>query len=435
MEWKRTMARMSSLLGRWTSARVLLVAIAASVATSSCGSAEEPGEAAQVPESPQAEAVSQKLSISGVVAYAGMGSPRFKGDGGPASEAGMYQPTGVAVDIQGNVYISTDHRVRRVDGVTGVITTMAGTGKNRTGGDGGPAAEATLAEPKGLVLDGVGNLFIVENGGSRVRRVDGSTGVITTVAGGGFGNPREKIFGDGKQATEAFLKNPDDIAVDNRGSLYIATDNRIRKVDATTGVIATVAGTGERGLEGDGGPATSAGLAEPKAVEVDNQGNILIVDSENHRIRKVEAATGIMTTLAGIGKHYERTSYAYQGLATINSPEYDASRAAASGAGYAGDGGPANQAMLQTPSAIGLDGAGNIFIGDGGVRVRKVDAATGVITTVAAGDTETTAFEGKIQVLTTSIGAIVSMAVSDQGDLFLADFKKNLVHKIATVAP
>ncbi len=426
---------MLGILERWTGVRVWLVAITACVVTASCGGADDPGEASQVSDASVAEAVSQEPAASEILTYAGTGDPRFQGDGGPANQAGMFQPTGVAVDAQGNVYISTDHRVRKVDGATGVITTVVGTGSNRTGGDGGPASEATLAEPKGLVLDGAGNLFIVENGAGRVRRVDGSTGVITTFAGGGFGNPLEKTFGDGKQATEAFLKNPDDIAADSVGSLYIATDNRIRKIEASTGIIDTVAGTGERGLEGDGGPATSAGLAEPKGVAVDNQGNILIVDSENHRIRRVEAGTGIMTTLAGIGKHYERTSYAYQGLATINSPEYDASRAAASGAGYAGDGGPADQAMLQTPSAIGLDGAGNIFVADGGVRVRKVDAATGVITTVAAGETETTARTGKVQVLTISIGSIVSMAVSDQGDLFLVDFKKNLVHKIAAAAP
>ncbi len=407
-----------------------LTAIAVLIACGADDQADGVGQPAAEPGSQPKAADATQPRLTGITTYAGSGSPRFSGDGGPAIEAGFNAPTGVALDGEANLYIGGGKRVRKVDASSGLISTVAGSGGSLTLGDGGPALEAGLREPRGLAVDGSGNLLIVDNGTGRIRKVNAASGVITTVAGGGAGDPLEKIFGDGGPATEALVKLPYDVAMDSEGNLYIATDNRIRKVNAATGIIDTIAGSGHRGVEGDGGPATSAMMAEPVSVALDDQGNIYIVDSENHRIRRVDAATGIMTTVAGIGKHYERTSYAYQGL---DPSLYDRSAAPATGFGYAGDGGPADQALLQTPSAIGLDRGGNIFIADGNVRVRRIDAATGVITTVVAAEAETTIRTGKVEVLTTTLGEVVAIVINDQGELFLADKKNNVVHKVSAL--
>ncbi len=426
-------ARNASLRSRsWLDHLVLWLARLTAVAMlTACGASEKTGSAEDsAGPAPAAAEVSQPTGAPAVVTtYAGSGSPMFKGDGGPATEAGFFAPTGVAVDGEGNLYISSDKRVRKVDAATGIISTVVGSGSSLTLGDGGAALEAGLREPRGLEVDGLGNLFITDNGTGRIRRVDAATGVITTVAGGGEGNIREKILGDGGLATEALVKPPDDVAVDSAGNLYIATDNRIRKVDGATGIIDTIAGTGDRGVEGDGGPATNATMAEPVSVVLDNQRNIFIVDSENHRIRRVDAATGIMTTVAGIGKHYERNENVYAGLAVGG--HYDSTNAPATGAGYAGDGGPASQAMLQRPSGIDVDSEGNLFIADGTILVRRIDAGSGTITTVVAGEVERTARAGKVQVLTSTLREIVSVAVNDAGEIFLADYKSNLVHKVS----
>ena len=409
---------------------VCFIQMTAIAVFAACGSAEKPMQTEGSTDSASASAqASQPASLPPEIAvYAGTGSPKFKGDGGPAKEAGFFSPTGVAVDDSGNVYISTGNRIRKVDAVTSVITTFAGTGGNRYEGDGGPATEGSMAEPEKLRFDKDGNLFVVEKGSNRIRRIDAVTGIITTVAGGGVGNPMKKIFGDGGPATDAFVRFPEDVAFDGEGNLYIATDNRIRKVDAVTGTINTVVGTGDRGVEGDGGPATSAKVAEAVGLSLDEQGNIYIVDSENHRIRKVDSATGIITTLAGVGTHYERTNYANLGLPAT----YDRSSAPATGFGYAGDGGPASKALLQTPTAITLDQSGNVIFVDGGVRIRMIDAATSVITTIAAAESETKVSTGKVQVVTTIFGDIVAIAINDEGDLFLADKKRNVVHRISS---
>ncbi len=410
--------------GVWAISLAVLAVVAA------CGAAEDTA-AIDSPIEPVPAAAPQEASaaVGEIITYVGTGSPQFAGDGGPAGAAGMYAPSGVAIDRDGNLFIAADKRVRRVDAATGIITTIAGRGTSRNLGDGGPALEAGFRETRGVAVDGAGNVFIADNGSGRVRRIDAVTGIVTTAAGGGAGDPRAKIFGDGGPATEALVKQPDDVAVDANGNLYIATDNRIRKVDAASGKIDTIAGTGERGVEGDGGPATSAYFAEPVSVAVDEQGNMFIADKENHRIRKVDASSGIMTTVAGFGKHYERTAMSYRGNVGNN---YDYSASATSGAGYSGDGGPAVEAMLSLPSGITLAPDGSLYIADGNVRVRKIAAGTGIITTVAADEYESTQDSGKVAVHTDVIGQIVSIVINSQGELFLADSKKNLVHRVAT---
>jgi sugar lactone lactonase YvrE len=198
-------------------------------------------------------------------------------------------------DAAGNLLIvdTRNHGIRRVDAATGVITTVAGTGVQGFGGDGGPATAATLNFPQQVVADAAGNLFIAESGNNRVRRVDAATGVITTVAGTGDWG----YGGDGGPAAAATLAWPTGVAVDATGNLLIAEygNSRVRRVDAATGIITTVAGTGIPGHGGDGGPATSATLDTPHAMAVDEAGNLYIADPHDNRVRKVSTAAPAAT--------------------------------------------------------------------------------------------------------------------------------------------
>ncbi len=219
----------------------------------------------------------------------------FSGDDGPATQARLSFPSSMAPDEKGNIYIAdrANHRIRRV-GPDGVITTVAGTGVAGFSGDGGSAAQAQLSAPSGVAVDARGSLYIADFNNHRVRRV-GPDGVITTVAGGG------SFLGDSGPATQAQLSAPSGVAVDARGSLYIADFNnhRVRRV-GPDGVITTVAGGGS--FLGDSGPATLASLGNPRGVAVDTKGNLYIVEFGNHRIRLVEGlgATGSIGPPAGV---------------------------------------------------------------------------------------------------------------------------------------
>ena len=270
-------------------------------------------------------------------------------EGVAAHDASIERPWDVAADAAGNVYVAevARPRVRKVDG-SGVITTFAGTGEWGSSGDGGPATMAQLHWPRALALDAAGNVYVAEELGHRIRRID-RRGVITTVAGtGDFG-----YSGDGGEAVDARIQNTQGIAMDGSGNLYVANGwNRVRRVDAS-GIITTFAGTGERGFSGDGGPATAAHLDRPIGVATDKGGNVYVVDRGNHRIRKIDP-NGTIATFAGTGEP-----------------------------GFGGDGGPATGAKLNWPLAVATDGLGNLFVADdGNRRVRKIDSS-GVITTFA----------------------------------------------------
>ena len=348
--------------------------------------------------------------VTGIITtVAGTGTAGFSGDGGPALTADLDQPEGVAVDSAGNLYIvdSSNFRVRKVDASTGIITTVAGRSDFNFSGDGGPATEAALFFPGGVAVDGAGNFFISDTFNHRIRRVDGATGIITTVAGSGptgFGNGG--FSGDGGPAAAATLFSPGDLALDRAGNLFIAdrSNTRIRKVDVVTGIITTVAGTGTAGFSGDGGPALTADLNQPGGVAVDSAGNLYIADSSNLRVRKVDAATGIITTTAGNG-------------------EVD----------FPGDGGLAAEAALTDPEGVAVDGAGNLFITQRGVvfgsvergtAIRRVDGTTGIISTVAGNDEVDFLGDG---------GPAIAAAVAPQdvtvdgaGNLLIADFNRRI---------
>ena len=283
----------------------------------------------------------RKVSPGGTITtIAGTGTPGNTGDGGPATSARLFSSDWVAVDGQGNVYIADGffNRVRKVS-PAGTITAFAGTGAFGFSGDGGPATSARLNEPHGVAVDRQGNVYIADEGNNRVRKVSPG-GTITTIAGTGTGG----CAGDGGKATSAQLSFPAGVAVDGQGNVYIAGGvlcPRVRKV-SPGGTITTIAG-GKIGKSGDGGPATSAWLWDPRGVAVDGQGNVYIADNGDSRVRKVNPS-GTITTFAGTGS-----------------------------GGFSGDGGPATSARVRGPWGVAVDGRGNVYIGDGGnSRVRKV---------------------------------------------------------------
>jgi uncharacterized protein (TIGR03437 family) len=231
------------------------------------------------------------------------GSPGFSGDGGPAKSAKLHSPSGVAVDGSGNVFIAdtTNNRIRKVD-TNGIITTVAGSTNTFSSGvgDGAAATSASLSLPKGVAVDAAGNLYIADFGNFRVRKV-ATSGIITTVAGNGFSVGNGNL-GDGGAATSAAVA-PFNVALNSGGDIFIADsqDNLIRKVTASSGVISTVAGyVGFTGYSGDGGSATMATLMNPEGVAVDGSGNIFIADTGNSAIREV-STSGTISTIAGTG--------------------------------------------------------------------------------------------------------------------------------------
>jgi hypothetical protein len=240
----------------------------------------------------------RKISPNGTItAFAGTGSSGYSGDGGSAAAAKLRYPLGAAVDGSGTVYIAdtNNHCIRKVSAV-GIITTVAGTGDSGYSGDNGPATSAELYYPAAVVLDGTGGFYIADRYNHRIRKV-AANGIITTVAGTG----NSGYSGDNGPASAAEIDSPYGIALDKNGSVYIADsrNERIRKVD-TAGIITTVAGNGSAGYAGDNGPAVSAKLSNPLGVAVDDKGTLYIADCNNDRIRKVDAA-GTITTLAGTG--------------------------------------------------------------------------------------------------------------------------------------
>ena len=271
-----------------------------------------------------------------------LGPAGYGGDGGPATQATMKEPYSLQVDGNGDIYIvdRLNAVVRKVDGATGIISTVAGTGEQGFSGDGRPGKQAMLREPNDCFLDGKGGLLVADIQDQRIRRLDLASGIISTVAGNG----EKERSGDGKPALEASFMGSRAVCMDSKGNIYVAEreGNGVRKIDAN-GIMSTVAGNGERGYEGDGGPALTATWGSPKALRCDAQDNVVVVDTENHAIRLIHADTGIVTTIAG-GR-----------------------------LGGEGDGGPATEAAMDRPHGCGIDKDGNIFVADSNNhRVRVV---------------------------------------------------------------
>ena len=327
-------------------------------------------------------------STGDITTVAGNGSSGLSGDGGLATAAQLSFPFGVVADAEGNVFIG-DHnnsRIRRMDAATGEITSVVGTTRGFAG-DGGPATSAQVDGPVGIDLDAEGNLFIADYNNHRIRRVDADTQVITTVAG--TGTP--SYNGDGIPAVAAQLSFPFDVDVDGAGNVFVAdlSNNRIRRIDAATQVITTVAGTGRAGSGGDGGPAGEAMLNQPQGVTVDHRGNLFIADTENHAVRRVDGITQV--------------------ISTIETPD----------------------ASLRAPAETAVDDAGNLFIADtGNNRVLRVDVSTGAVSVVAGGG----AGGDGGPATGASLNLPYDVDVTPAGDLLISDTYDHRVRLVEDVA-
>lgn len=326
----------------------------------------------------------------------GDGSFGFSGDDGSATSAQIADPLGVFVDQAGNVYIAdtNNRRIRKID-TSGIMTTIAGNGSFGFSGDGGQATSASLADPTGVYVDQLGNVYVADTNNQRIRKINPS-GVISTIAGDGIAG----FSGDGGQATSARLNFPTGVFVDRVGNVYFADreNHRIRRID-TSGVITTVAGNGGFGSSGDGGAATSASLAFPSGVFVDGADNIYIADRFNYKIRKVDNS-GVISTVAGNGVF-----------------------------GFSGDGGQATSASLAFPSGMFVDESGVLYVADrDNHRIRKVDTS-GVITTAAGNGTPTYAGDGG-GATSASLNRPSAVWADSLGTIWIADTNNRRIRKV-----
>ena len=348
-----------------------------------------------------ANAATGGTPINIIRTLAGNGFFGHSGDGGPATAAELANPPGVAVDASGNVFIADqfNNEIRKVDYSTGIITTVAGNLTSGYNGDGIQATAAQLNYPAGVVMDASGNLFIADEGNNRVRMVDHSTGLISTVAG--TGTPG--FNSDGIQATASELWYPLSVALDASGNIFIADNfnNRIRKVDHSTGLISTLSGDGTAAYNGDGIPATSAEVNEPSGVTTDTYGNVFIADYANQRIRKIDYSTGFISTVAGTGV-----------------------------LGYNGDGIQATAAELAYPYNMAIDGQGTIFIADyDGEAIRKVDYATGIISAVAGNRVYGYTGDGGPATIA-ELGQPSDVKIAPSGNIVIADNGNNRIREV-----
>ena len=331
-----------------------------------------------------------------ITTFAGNGDYSFYGDGGPASSAAIFRPSGTAFDNAGNLYIadSSNNRVRVVN-TSGIISTVAGNGTAGYGGDGGPATSAELNNPYSVAVDTSNNLYIADQNNHRVRKVT-TAGIISTFAGTGTAG----YNGEGITATSAQLNNPLGVAADLAGNVYISDSNnlRIRRVDIA-GIISTVAGNGTVGFSGDSGPAVAAQISYPAGIAVDASANLYIADIYNNRVREVNSA-GTISTLAGNGT-----------------------------AGYNGDGIAATSAELYYPTGIGTDAGGNIYISDEvNNRVRKVNSA-GVISTVAGNGSFGYSGDGG-PATNAQLYSATGVSVDSSSNLYISDRNNYRVRKV-----
>jgi streptogramin lyase len=277
------------------------------------------------------------------------------GDGGPARDARLNSPFGVVFDVSGNLFVADtfNHRVRRIDSKTGLISTVAGQGRKGFEGDGNLATEALLNEPYGLAIDRDGDLFIADRLNHRIRRVDGRTGVIATIAG-----PDSDVSQAlGTAAAKLNLIDAGGIALDGSAHLLIADvgAHRVWSLDVSSSALKLLAGTGRREFSGDDGPAAAASLMGPRAVAVARDGTIVIVEREGNRLRSIDPKTGRISTIAGTGKK-----------------------------GYTGDGGPAQHATFNGPKELAIAANGDILVVDTeNHAVRRIDVKNGRIATLA----------------------------------------------------
>jgi len=362
-------------------------------------SAIAPGYSMSVPAS--AQYIIDSAASSFIFTVAGNGIAGYSGDGGPATQADLNDPRGVVVDSAGNIYIADaeNNVIRKVAAGTGVVTTFAGTGIGGYSGDNGPATSAQLLWPSSVALDSTGNLWILDGGNGKIRVVDATTGTITT----------HPVTGP----------TPTGFALDGSNNLYVIANDQVWEVNSPSNVL--IAGSGNWDYSGDNGPATSATLADPTGIAVDGFGNVYIADTYNSAIRKVTRSTGIITTVAGNSSNEATPSRNYG---------YGVS-------GYSGDGGPATSADLNYPFAVTFDGAGNLYIADTyNFAIRKVTTNTGIITTVAGNGEDYVATGGDGGPATSSaVSGPQGLSFDGSGNLYVAETWWDRIREVTASGP
>jgi DNA-binding beta-propeller fold protein YncE len=332
----------------------------------------------------------------------GTGERGFAGDGGPAAAALLNGPFDVGFDPAGNLYFSDtfNHRIRRVEARSGIISTVAGNGSAGYSGDGGPARAASFNEPYGIAVDRAGNIYVADRHNHCVRRIDAGSGVVTTFAGNGEAGSG----GDGGPAARAQMVEPNGLGFDpDQRRLFIADvgGHRVRVVDLATGVIATFAGTGEAAHRGDGGPAAAAGVFGARAVKTAPDGTVYILERQGSTLRAVDPASGTIRIVAG----------------------------QAGVRGYAGDGGPAAAAIFDAPKEFALDPGGDILIVDTESHaIRRIYADSGVVETIAGGRKGPQGDGGPA--IAAGLGRPHGAVVGPDGAIYIGDTENHRIRKL-----
>jgi len=354
------------------------------------------------------ERIREIIPNGNIITVAGNGTAGFSGDGGPATNASLDYPAGIAVNSAGYIFFADDlnQRIRMIS-PQGVISTVAGDGAAGYTGDGISATSAALNFPEGVALDAAGNLYIADNYNCRIRKVS-VNGLITTVVGNGTPG----YNGDGIPASSAAIDGPTRVGFDHNGNLLVVDsgNQRIRRVDKNTGIISTIAGTGTMGYSGDGGPATAGDLNIPHSIFPDSDGNLLFADYGSGAVRAI-GPDGILSTLIGL--------VGGDGWNPLSAP--------------IGDGDPATSVELYSPMGVAADSNGNLYFADvGHLRVRRVDSVTGIITTVVGGGPPTRCPDGS-KVTTCSVLPYNGLAVDRNSDLFFSDSTTGYAYPYAGV--